>query len=179
MEHDTLFGLVAEFDSEDKLRDAAKRAHAAGYRHLDAYSPFRIDGLGESVGVAHKGMVPWFGLAGGLAAALGIFALQYYGAVIDYAVNIGGRPLNSWPAFLVSVIVIGGLGAAVLGFIGFMLACGFPQPYHPLFRVPQFKRATVDRFFICLQASDALFERDTTHHFLETLDPISIAAVDK
>jgi hypothetical protein len=178
MADDLIYGMMAEFDEPGKLVAAAQKAYAAGYRQMDGYSPFPVEGLHEALG--HKASIlPFIVLAGGIAGALGGFGLQYFGMVIGYPLNIGGRPLNSWPAFIPiafeTTILLAGL-AAVFG----MLALnGLPQPYHPVFNVPNFEHASRDRFFLCIEASDPLFELEKTRAFMATLDALEVNEVDR
>lgn len=176
MKHVPIYGLLAEFDSPRELLEAARRTYREGYRKLDAFSPFPIEELAEAIGF-HKSGVPLVTLIGGLLGCLGGFLMQWWIATINYPINVGGRPLNSWPAFVVvtfeTTILFAGL-AAVLG----MLALnGLPMPYHPVFNVARFRLATKDRFFLIVFSSDAKYEPGRTRRFLESLAPRSISEV--
>lgn len=175
---DAIYGLLAEFDSKERLQAAAEQLLRAGFVKIEAFSPFRIEALPDELTPDNEWLIPLLCLIGGILGAVGTFGLQYYGAVIDYPLNVGGRPLDSWPAYLVSAIVISGLGVAIFAVIGFFWVCRFPQPYHPLFKVPQFRQGSVDRFFCCVTADDPQFDRVTTYRFLRALDPLSIAVVE-
>ena len=168
---------MAEFDNPDNLLAAAHRAYAAGYRKIDAYSPFPIHGLAEAIGF-HRNRLPMVVLIAGIIGGVGGFALQYYASVIDYPLNIGGRPLNSWPAFIPvtfeTTILIAAF-AAVLGMLGLN---GLPRPHHPVFNVSRFERATRDRFFLCIEASDPQFDLEETKRFLESLKPYEVHDVE-
>lgn len=166
----SLHGLLAEFESPDDLLAAALRAHADGYRHLEAYTPFPIEGLAEAIGFHHN-RLPLLVLIGGIAGALGGFGLQYWVAVISYPVNIGGKPFNSWPAFIPVTFEMTILLAALTTVLGLLALNGLPMPYHPVFNVPRFALATRDRFFLSVEATDPRFDREGTRRFLESLGP--------
>jgi hypothetical protein len=170
------YGLLAEFEDPDHLLAAARRAHAAGYRHLDAYSPFPVHGLAEAIGF-HRNAVPVLVLIGGLAGAVLGFAMQYWISVDAYPLNIGGRPLNSWPSFIPVTFEMTILLAALTAVLGMLALNGLPMPYHPVFNVPRFALATHDRFFLCIEAADPLFDPERTRRFLEELGSRDISEV--
>jgi Protein of unknown function (DUF3341) len=171
-----VYGLMAEFDSAQELMAAAEKAHAAGYEKLDAYSPFPIEGLAEAIGF-HKNRVALVVLIGGLIGGLSAYALQYWVAVITYPVNVGGRPLHSWPSFIIVTfeltILFGGLSAA----IGMLALNGLPMPYHPVFNVPEFAKASENKFFLVVFSSDPQYDADGTRSFLTGLSPRMVAEV--
>ena len=169
-----LYGLLAEFDNPDDLLRAADAAYAAGYRRMDAYTPFPVEGLSEAIGFHHT-RLPWIVLAGGIIGGLSGYFLQYYTSVIDYPLNIGGRPLHSWPAFIPVTFETTILGAALSAVLGMLALNGLPMPYHPVFHVPQFELASRNRFFLCIEARDPKFDLDQTRAFLETLGCRGIA----
>lgn len=171
-----LYGLLASFETPEQLLAAARGAREAGYRCLDAFSPFPVDGLSEALGLPAS-RLPWLALLGGLSGAVGGFGLQYYAMAINYPLNVGGKPLNSWPAFIPIAFELAVLGAALGAGLGMLAANGFPRPYHPLFGVLGFERATLDRFFLCVEAVDPKFEPVATRHFLQGLDPIEVRDV--
>jgi hypothetical protein len=164
----TPYGLLAEFASPDDLVAAAARAHADGYRRMDAYTPFPVHGLAEAIGF-HTNRLPLLVLLGGILGAVAGFGSQYYAAVIDYPLNVGGRPLNSWPAFIPITFEVTILFAALTAVLGMLALNGLPQPYHPVFNAPRFALATRDRFFLCIEATDPRFDPQTTRQLLETL----------
>src|SRR5262245_26607367 len=171
-----IYGLLAEFSDPTELVAAARRAHEAGYRQMDAYSPFPVEGLAEALGF-HRTRVPLIVFIGGLVGCIGGYFLQYYVAAIHYPLNIGGRPLNSWPSFIPITFELTVLIAALSAVLGLLALNGLPMPYHPLFNAPRFARATQDRFFLCIEANDAQFDREETRRFMERLVPREISEV--
>jgi hypothetical protein len=171
-----LYGLLAEFDSPAALLQAARTAYEAGYRRMDAYAPFPIEGLPDALGF-HRTKMPLLILLGGIVGALSGFALQYYCAVVSYPLNVGGRPLNSWPSWIPVTFELTVLLASLTAVLGLLALCGLPMPYHPLFHVPRFSRATRDAFFLCIEAVDPRFERTATKAFLAGLNPREVTEV--
>jgi hypothetical protein len=171
-----IHGLMAEFDDPNALVLAAASAHDAGYRRMDAYSPFPIEELDAALG-SHRSRLPLIVLIGGVVGCVGGFLLQYWAAVIAYPVNVGGRPFNSWPAFIPVTFECTILGAALSAVLGMLALNGLPMPYHPVFNVPRFALASRNRFFLCIEAKDAKFDLDATRQFLETLKPREVSAV--
>ena len=171
-----MYGLLAEFDSPQALVVAARQAHEAGYRAMDAYAPFPVEELHEALGV-RRSALPWITLTGGILGGAVGYGLQYFTAVIDYPLNVGGRPLHSWPAFIPVTFELTILGAALFAVLGMLALNGLPMPYHPVFHVPRFALATRDRFFLCIEATDALFDRERTREFLASLSPREITEV--
>ena len=172
-----LYGVMAEFDNPEMLRSGAERAHAAGYRRMDAYSPFPIEGLAEMIGFKRT-QLPLIVLIGGLLGGIGGFYLQYWISVIDYPMIIGGKPYNSWPAFIPVTFETTILGAALAAVLGMLGLNGLPMPYHPVFNVERFALASRDRFFLCIEAADPKFDVDNTVEFLRSLNPSAIHEVE-
>src|SRR5437868_6628290 len=151
-----LYGVMAEFARPDQLLAATRAAYEAGYRKMDAYTPYAVEGLADALGFTRT-RVPLIVLIGGIVGGLTAYGMQWYSAVIDYPLNVGGRPLHSWPAFIPITFELTVLCAAIAGLIGMFWLNGLPSPYHPVFNVPGFKLATQTRFFLCIEARDALF----------------------
>jgi hypothetical protein len=170
-------GLMAEFDNPTEVVEAARRVHEEGYRKVDAYTPYPIEELGEALG-HHHSHLPLLVLIGGITGAVAGFTLQFYTATIDYPMNIGGRPFNSWPAFIVPTFETTILFAALTAVLGMLALNGLPEPYHPVFNVPSFARASKDRFFLCIEARDPMFDFDKTWRFLLSLGPRLVAEVE-
>ncbi len=170
------FGLLAEFDSPTAIVDAARRAREAGYTKIDAFTPFPIHELDEALRL-RRTILPWLVLGGGIAGMLAGFALQYWTSVIDYPINIGGRPLASWPAFIVPAFETTILFAALTAVIGMIALNGLPQPYHPVFNVPAFGNASGDRFFLSIERADPRFDQTATRQFLESLHPLGVSDI--
>ncbi|MGB6053749.1 MAG: DUF3341 domain-containing protein [Burkholderiaceae bacterium] len=169
-------GLLAEFATADALLAAANRARQAGYRKLEAYAPFAVEGLAEAVGL-RRNRIPLMTLLGGIAGGGATYFLLWYSAVIDYPINVGGRPLHSWPSFLPPTFEITILGAAVAAVLGMLLANGLPRLHHPLFDVPEFDLASRNRFFLYLPAADPAFDAERSRRFLDGLRPLLVREV--
>ena len=166
-----LYGLLAEFDTPEALATAAASARDAGYRQMEAYSPFPVHGLTEALGFRPSRLAALV-LAGGVAGALGGFALQYWVSVIAYPHNVGGRPLNSWPAFIPVTFEMTILIASLTAVLGMLALNGLPRPHHPLFGMDRFAHASRDRFFLCIEAADPRFDLIQTRAFLQGLHPV-------
>jgi hypothetical protein len=178
MKHpETIYGLMAEFATPEQLLEAAQHTHDAGYRRIDAFAPYPIEGLAHAIGF-HRTRLPLIVLLAGIFGGASGFSLQYYAAAISYPINVGGRPLNSWPAFIpvtFELTILFAAGAAVFG----MLAMnGLPTPYHPVFNVPRFALASRDRFFLCIKARDPMFDVETTRKFMESLHPREVVDIE-
>jgi hypothetical protein len=171
-----LFGLMAEFDDPNTLVAATRRAYAEGFRKMDAYSPFPIEELTEALHL-HSTRVPLITLIGGIVGACAGYGLEYWVSAIAYPINVGGRPLHSWPAFIPVTFETTVLFAALSAVIGMLALNGLPHPYHPVFNVPRFAMATRDRFFLCIEAADPRFDQAATRKFLEALSPREVSDV--
>jgi len=176
MTEPALHGVVAEFVTPDGLLSACRRAHAAGYRRMDAYTPFPIEEIAEAIGF-EKTQVPLLTLVGGILGGLSGFGLQYWVHVSAFPLNIGGRPLNSWPSFIVITFEMTVLFAGISAVVGMLALNGLPQPYHPIFNHPRFSAASRDRFFLCIEAADPRFELAETTRFLQATDAVDVAEV--
>jgi hypothetical protein len=171
-----IYGLMAEFDTSEALLEAAHRAHDAGYRRVDAFSPFPVEGLADAVGF-HTTRVPLICLIGGLIGCFGGFYLQYWPNVIGYPLNIGGKPFNSWPAFIPITFELTILSAGLATVFGMLALNGLPTPYHPVFNVSRFELATRNRFFLVIKARDPKFDLQRTKEFLQSLNSREVSEV--
>ena len=169
-------GLVVEFDTPDAVIAAAKAASDEGYQKYDAFSPYPIEELNHIV-AGHDSKLPFMVFMGGLMGFLGGFALQYWVSVIAYPMTIGGRPLNSWPAFIIPTFEMTILFAGFTAVLGMFALNGLPRPHHPLFNVERFALATDDRFFLWIEKKDPKFEEARTRAFLESLNPVHLEEV--
>ena len=176
MSEAALYGLLAEFPSADSLCAAARHVREHGYTRVEAYSPFAIEGLDDIVG-ADKGWIAPLTLLGGIAGGAGTYFLQWYAAVVDYPIDIGGRPLHSWPAFIPATFEITILGAALAAVVTMLVANGLPRLHHPLFEVEEFELASRNRFFLCLPARDPVFAPGPARDLLEALQPLLLREV--
>ncbi len=176
MKRAPIFGLMAEFESPTELTLAARRAYAEGYRKMDAYSPFPIEEVSEAIGFGYS-RVPLVVLVGGLLGGIGGYLMQYWISALNYPINVAGRPLNSWPAFIVVTFEMTILGGALFAIFGMLALNGLPMPYHPTFNVERFAFASKDRFFLCIEADDPRFDRTQTEEFLRTLNPKQVSEV--
>lgn len=168
-----LYGLLAEFDTPDAVIAAARRAREAGYTKLDGYSPYPLEELIDALRL-RRTRLPWFVLLGGIVGCAAGFALQIWTSVVDYPLNIGGRPYLSLPAFIVPAYETTILFAAIAAVIGMIAFSGLPLPYHPVFNVPSFSLASSERFFLSIEASDPKFTHEETRRFLEGLGPVGV-----
>lgn len=171
-----LYGLMAEFETPEALLAATKRAREEGYRKLDAYTPFPIEELSDILH-ASSGWLPVIILGGGITGFVGALVLQYWTTAVDYPINVGGRPLASWAAFIPVSFELTILCAALAAVLGMLALNGLPMPYHPVFNVPQFIRASQDRFFLLIEARDHFFKYDKTRTFLTKLGAREVSDV--
>lgn len=167
---------MAEFETATDLVSAASRSHDAGYRDMDAYSPIPIEELHHAIGLP-KTKLPLMVLIGGLLGGTGGFALEYWVSSIAYPLNVGGKPLFSWPMFIPVTFECTILGAALTAVFGMFALNKLPQPYHPVFNVPRFAMASRNRFFLCIEATDQKFDLTSTRAFLETLGAREVTTV--
>ncbi len=172
-----LFGISAEFADPDALLSATAAARERGYSRMEAYTPYPITQLNEFI--PPTPVLPAIVFIGGLLGFLTAWGMQFYIAVIDFPINVGGRPLNSWPSFIVIMFELTILFASVFAFVGALSLCGFPRPHHPMFNVERFRSVTNNRFFLCIEAVDPLFELDDAAEFLSGFDPVEVIAVDE
>jgi hypothetical protein len=175
--HHPIHGLLAEFRSPHEVVEAAKKVREAGYRIVDGYSPYPIEELSEALHF-HRSPLPKLVLAGGILGLLAGWGLEYWASVIEYPMNIGGKPINSWPAFFVPAFETTILFAAGTAVFGMLALNGLPHPYHPVFNVPSFALASRDRFFIAIEARDPKFDRSATAAFLKELGAVAVDEVE-
>jgi hypothetical protein len=172
-----LYGLVAEFENPSDLVEAARRAREQGYRRLDAYSPYPIHELPEALGLP-RSKLPLVVFAGGLTGTATALLMQWFSATVHYPINVGGRPLASWPSFIPITFELTVLFAAFAAVLGMLGMNGLPMPYHPIFNAPRFALASRDRFFLCIEARDPLFDPEATSRFLATLGARVVSEVE-
>src|ERR1700680_2971014 len=172
-----LHGLMAEFDDPESLLEAARKAHAAGYRNMDAYTPMPIEGLADAIG-CRSNTVSRLVFCAGLTGATEGFTLCWWMTVVAYPHIVAGRPLNSWPAYVPITFECMVLLACLTAVIGRLALNGLPQPYHPVFNVKEFERASRDKFFLCIEASDPKFDSNDTRVFLQSLHPREVMEVE-
>jgi hypothetical protein len=171
-----LYGLLAEFERPEDLVHAARGVREQGYRCVEAFTPFAVEGLAEALG-ADRSRVPAIVLAGGVIGGIGAYFMQWFSAVVHYPINVGGRPLHSWPAFIPITFEMTVLGAALAAIVGLLVLCGLPRPYHAVFNVPEFALASNNRFFLAVEARDPRFDLHTTSEALERYRPKVITMV--
>lgn len=175
---DKRYGIVAEFEEAEDLIHAAQAAKDAGYKRMEGYSPFPVHGLSDAIGFRDN-RVPWFVFLAGLTGGCLGFLMQYWISVIDLPLNVGGKPLNSLPSY-VPVIFECTILFAVLTAFGCVLVLNWlPQPYHSIFNAKGFERASQDRFFLCIESDDPLFDDEGTKEFLSGLKPVAVNEVEK
>lgn len=173
-----IYGLLAEFAEADALVKAAKQARKAGYRRMDAYSPFPIEDLPSALG-NDRPAVPLIVLLGGIVGGIGGYFMEWYAMAVDYPINVAGRPFNSWPAFVPIMFELTILAASISAVVGMLALNRLPRLHHPVFNVDEFERASTDRFFLCIEAADKKFDPAATRDFLTSLKPILVKEVTK
>jgi hypothetical protein len=167
---------MAEFETPAETLAAAQRAYAAGYRHMDAYSPFPVEGMPHALGRSRT-WLPLIVLAGGCTGAGTAFFLQWFATVVDYPLNVGGRPYFSWPMYIPITFELTILFAAFAAVFGMLILNRLPKPYHPVFNVRNFEHASDNRFFLCIEATDPSFDRAATAEFLQAMEPLAVSDV--
>ncbi len=172
-----LYGVMAQFDSPSTLVAAARETYAAGYRQVNGYSPFPIEELSEAIGFTRTSL-PLIVLLGGIIGGVGGFLMQYWMEVIDYPINVGGKPFNSWPAFIPITFECTVLMAAFAAVLGMLALNKLPQPYHPVFNAPNFALATRDSFFLVIESKDPKFVHDEAMRFLKSLEARDVCDVE-
>ena len=172
-----LYGVMAEFDNPSNLVAAARRTYEAGYRRINGYTPYPIEELWEAIGF-HRTGLPIIVLIGGIVGGLAGFLMQYYLSVFDYPLNVGGKPFNSWPAFIPITFEMTILCAAFAAVFGMLALNKLPQPYHPVFNAPNFKLASRDHFFLVIEANDPKYQHDEVVEFLKGLEPTEVTDIE-
>jgi len=173
-----LYGLVAEFDDPHEILHAALAARAAGYRRMETYTPFPVHGMPEALEF-DDWRLPWLIFIAGITGGFTGLALQTYVSVLEYPWNVGGKPFFSWPQFIpitFELTILFASGACVIGMLGLN---GLPRLHHPIFNTPRFDRASQDRFFLCIEERDGMFDRERTAEFLRNLGPQYVSEVEK
>ena len=172
-----IYGVIAEFDNPQDLLNATQAAYDAGYRRIEAYTPYPIEEVSEAVS-PHRNRLPYIVLIGGILGGLGGYLLQYYTQVIDYPLNVGGRPYHSWPSFIPVTFETTILGAAFAAIFGMLALNGLPRPHHPIFNAPRFELASRSHFFLCIEAYDPKFRQEDVVRFLKDQNPMEVSLVD-
>lgn len=174
-----LYGMVAEFDTEEGLIAAARNAKAAGYQKVEAYTPYPVHGLNEpDVLNLQDWIIPLITFMAGVGGAITGLALQYYTSVIDYRWNVGGKPAFSWPQFIPVTFECTILAAALTGVVAMFALNGLPRPHHPIFNAPRFELASQSSFFLCIEAADGKFDIEDTEAFLLAQHPLAVSEVE-
>ena len=171
-----VYGLMAEFHTAEELVEAVHKVHDAGFKHVDAFTPYPIEEVSHALDLPRSKM-PLIVLCGGIAGGLGGYFLQYWSQVLEYPMNIGGRPFHSWPAFIVPTFEMTILFGALSAVLGMFALNGLPQPYHPVFNVPGFALASRDRYFLVIEARDPKFNLEETRRFLLDLHASEVSDV--
>ena len=177
-DRDQLYGLLAEFETPEALVEAARQARAEGYARIEAFSPFPVEGLADAIGFRERAL-PWIALAGGIAGGGGGYLLQWYMNAVNYPINIGGRPLDAWPAFAVPAYELAILGAFLAAFFGLLALNRLPRLHHPIFNAARFRRVTVDRFFLAVPSAEPRFDLEATRALLERLGALAVEEVPR
>jgi hypothetical protein len=171
-----VYGLIAEFEDSESLVKAVREARDTGYKRIEAYSPYYVEGVDKALGQSMSFM-PWLVLGGLVLGGLFGYFLQYWLEVPQYALNIGGRPFHSWPAFLISTFEFSILGGGLSALLGMVAVSGLPLPYHPVFNAEGFEVASSSGFFLCIEAADKRYDTKWTREFLTSLGPVKVSEV--
>jgi hypothetical protein len=171
-----IYGLLAEFPGPDELVRGAREMSGHGYRRVETYAPFAIEGIPEALHFRPTAVAVIFLVASVLSAAAGYF-MQWYASVISYPENIGGRPLHSWPSFIPITFEMGVLGGVLGGVIGMIVLNKLPRYSHPVSNVERFRAASSDAFFLCVESSDPRFDLETTKNALQRCGAIQVTEV--
>lgn len=173
-----VYGIAAQFGTVEEIMTASERVRDAGYKRIDAYTPFPVEGLDDALGFEPT-RLGWVVLAAGIAGGLGGFLLQWWSNTTYFPLNIGGKPLNSWPNFIVIMYELTILFSAFTAGLFMLARNGLPRPYHSIFNTPNFENASRDKFFLCIESRDPQFDVLTTRAFLESLSPERVSEVER
>lgn len=173
-----IFGVMGQFEDVTALLRAARKVRQSGYTRTDAFTPYPVHGLDDELGV-RKTILPKLVLGAGIMGALTGFGMQYFAMVIHYPLNIGGKPLNSWPAFIPITFEVTILFAALTAVVGMLALNGLPQPYHPVFHIKNFERASVDQYFLCIESDDPKFDADEARKLLSAAGAVEVSDVPR
>lgn len=171
-----IYGAMAEFDTPEELLTACERAYAEGFRRMDAYAPMPIEGLAEAIGF-RKNYVANCVLAAGICGVAFGFGLLEWITNVAYPHNVGGRPLNSWPAYIPITFECMILFSALTSLASMLFMNRLPQPYHPVFNVKEFERASIDKFFLCIESRDPKFRTEEVLQFLQEIGGNEVTVV--
>ena len=171
------FGLIGVFERPEAVKAAAGHLRALGFRAIEAYTPYPVEGLDRVLRPGHLWTLPLTMFAAAIAGAAWSFFIQVWDEALNYPINVGGRPHNSWPAFLVGTFEFMLLAAIAAGLFGLLASCRLPRLYHPIFNAPGFERASVDRFVLCVEASDPSFDANHLRRVFERFGAERVAPV--
>ena len=169
-------GLLAEYDSADAIRAALRAADQVGYTQLEVFSPFPMPEIATRLGYRPL-IMPAVALSAGLVGVAVQYYSQYWMNAVDYPINVGGRPLHAWPAFIPATLIVGVMWAAAASLIGMLVLNRLPRLHHPLFDTKDFERVSQDRFFLYIADSDPKFDPASTRQFLKKQKAISVQDV--
>jgi hypothetical protein len=173
MNQQALYGLTAEFERASEVLAAARRAYASGYRRMDAYTPYAVEGLAEALGMK-RNRVSLITLICALTGSVSGYFMQYYSAVWDWPINVGGRPLHSWPSFVPITFELTVLFGAIGGVIGMLALNRLPQPHHPIFDTPHFEERNASHFYLCIESADPQFDAEKIRSLLLEMQPANV-----
>ncbi len=168
-------GLLAEFERPDALVQALRRLRESGYKALEAFTPFSVPEADEALELP-RSRLPLAAFAAGVAGAAAAYSVQWFCNAHDYAIDVGGRPLHSAPAFIPIAFEAAILAASLVTVLGFSLGASLPRLWRPVFEVEGFDRAFVDRFFVGIDARDARFDRERSERELRELGALRVVA---
>lgn len=174
----SIYGIVAEFNSSEVLKNACRKVRDSGYKKTDAFTPFPLEGLNEALGARDK-WIPFIMLMAGFVGAVSGYTLAFWAMGISLPLNIAGKPTNSWPLFIPPTFEMTVLTSALVGVISMLILNGLPMPYHSMFNTPNFDRASTDRYFLTIEAEDALFDAEGTLEFMNTLGADNVSVVER